>query len=153
MPRRVSLSTPTRWAALWVIVVGLTCMLTWMTIMQVARDVAMIGGPQLVSVASHASPTAPAPASASSPAGPTPAATPSNDAASLQRTFATRAGAVGAACAADGPMLQSITPADGWQFYHKRDDGELEVEFIKGEAKVEVKISCAGGLPTFAYSD
>ena len=53
MPRRLAIAASWRWALLWVAVVVVTCTLTWATIMRVANDVAVIGGPGLVAAPSR----------------------------------------------------------------------------------------------------
>jgi|tagenome__1003787_1003787.scaffolds.fasta_scaffold20713547_2 hypothetical protein len=63
---------------------------------------------------------------------------------------ATAGGTVYASCAAGAPDVASA-PAAGWSVDDSSEPGK--VEFRSGTARVEVRVTCAGGAPQFSVED
>ncbi|HOF63199.1 MAG TPA: hypothetical protein PLL54_02755 [Dermatophilaceae bacterium] len=117
MPRRPPISPRSRWALLWVAVVVITCTLTWATIMRVADDVSMIGGPGLVAAPSRVTgpavtegvPAMPTPATLDDDHDATPA--PSTDSAPTSTPVRTTPGAKPKPAANPAPAPPVVAPA------------------------------------------
>lgn len=63
-------------------------------------------------------------------------------------SFTTDGGTVVASCEGTRMSLESIRPRDGWSFEQESEHGGLEVQFTSGEQKVEILVTCVGGVPT-----
>lgn len=127
-----------RWAfaAAWIAVVACCAVLVWWVIGLV--------GDAVLSPALGPPPTTPSTssttASAPPPADPTVAA------------LDVQGGSVAVNCTTGAPVIELVTPLDGWSFETEIDDGQLEVTFRSAVVKTEVHVQCVNGQPLLTPS-
>jgi len=66
---------------------------------------------------------------------------------SAPEVIATAGGTVLARCTGGSPEVVSATPAQGFRVQTEDDDGGPRVRFRAGDARFEIRLSCADGRP------
>jgi hypothetical protein len=89
----------------------------------------------------------PAPSAAPAPVTPTPGPV------AASTVFPSDGGIVVARCVNGGVEVVSATPAQGWGVHDEAGEARDRVRFENGRDRVELRLSCAGGVPQARFHD
>jgi len=124
----------------WLTVVVAVGAITFLVVDRAGRGVGRASAAERVVVLPSASPT---------PSASRPTAKPA-DAGKGTASFTSDGGTVVASCDGSAMALDSIRPRDGWRFEKETEHGGLEVVFRTDARRVDLLLSCVGGVPTRA---
>jgi hypothetical protein len=85
------------------------------------------------------------------PPGPTVQSVPQTAVRTEMRTWSGTPGSLTVSCTGGQVSFRSASPSNGWSFERDGSSGEeIEVTFKSGESEVQVRATCAGGVPQFS---